>query len=199
MQKIICTFIFVGALFVLGIAAAQPMSSATKPAPTVAPMPAVTPVAKPAQPVVPVMAAPAMATTPVAAPAVEPEMASTIAVPTPEKPKTETPVWKTAGFWIGVVGGPLLTIILAVLVAFGVIRKKWLDYLREKEIIKIADKVVTNIEAYAKSTEAKWDDIVAQALKAVVIRVGELTEEEKKVVERVVNDRAEQAKTSSEG
>lgn len=219
-KRIIPIVIFVGALFVLGTANAQPAPApmpapAAMPAPMPAPMPVAKPAPKPAAPVVMTVAAPAMPAAPVAAPAMEapapvaapaptmePEMAAEPAMAvaaTPEKPKTETPVWKTAGFWIGVVGGPLFSIVLAILVAFGVIRKKWLTYLREKEIVKIADKVVTNIEAYAQGTEAKWDDVVAQALKAVVTRVGELTEEEKKVVESVVKDREAQAKTNNGG
>jgi hypothetical protein len=114
-------------------------------------------------------------------------------VPEPKAPekKPDTPVYKQPGFWVGI-GGTVLGIVLTILVAFGVLQKKHFQYLKDKDIIKIADKVVSGIEGYATSSSAKWDDILAMVLRAVVDRVGELTEEQTELVKKVVEDRKKQ-------
>lgn len=129
-----------------------------------------------------------------------PAMATTSASEPPAKSATETPKavepvpeWKTAAFWITKVALPILGVILALLVAFGVFKKTWLQWLKEKNAVEIADKVVTQFETYAKGTKANWDDILAQVLKAVVTRVGELTGDMEVQVRKVVEERKEQA------
>lgn len=123
------------------------------------------------------------------------EPATTAAMGAPSS--LDTPVWKSPGFWVGT-GSTVLGVILTILIAFGVIRKKHLDYLKEKEIIKIADKVVSGFEGYADSSSAKWDDVLAMVLRAVVDRVGELTEEQMAIVKKVVDSRKEQINAKKE-
>lgn len=118
-------------------------------------------------------------------------MASTPAEPKAPEKKSDTPMYKQPGFWVGI-GGTVLGAVLMILVAFGVLQKKHFQYLKDKDIVKIADKVVSGIEGYATSSSAKWDDIVAMVLRAVVDRVGELTEEQTELVKQVVEDRKKQ-------
>jgi hypothetical protein len=124
---------------------------------------------------------------------VTPAMAAPGESEAPVLPPKDTPIWKSPAFWIGTVGGPVLGVILAILLAFGVIQKKHLKYLRDNDIVKTADKVVNGFETFAAGTKITWDDVIAQALRAVVNRVGDLTEEEKQKVKNVVEDRKNQA------
>lgn len=133
-----------------------------------------------------------VAAVPSKAPAAPP-MAAMAVEPTPAPaPKAPTPVWKTSGFWIGI-GSTVLGAILMILLAFGVITKKQQQWLKDKEVAKIANKVASGFESYAKGTKAKWDDVAAAALKAVVAQLGALTEEQEAMVKRVVDARAEEA------
>lgn len=162
------------------MATAPPMVATMAPEP-VAMVPGMVPaMVPPAAMLAPAMGAPAPAmTVPEAAPVAKP------AAPKPE--------WKTATFWILKVVIPIITFILTLLVALGVIKKTWLQWLKDKKIVEIADKVATQFETYAKGTKPNWDDVLAQALKAVVTRLGELTPEEKAKVEAVIAERKDQA------
>lgn len=173
MRKFALVFVSVVFLSVYGVSTAQPVPSMDAPA---------------AAPVA--MSVDSDSRQPVTAESTE--SATTTAMSAPSSP--DAPVWKSPNFWVGI-GGTVLGVILTILVAFGVIRKKHLDYLKEKEIIKIADKVVSGFEGHASGSSAKWDDILAMALRAVVDRVGELTEDQENVVKKVVENRKEQAKT----
>lgn len=117
----------------------------------------------------------------------------------PAKASEPTPEWKTATFWIVKVTMPILGVLFVLLVAFGVLKKTWLQWLKEKNAVEIADKVVTQFETYAKGTKASWDDILAQVLKAVVTRVGKLTGDMEVKVRKVVEERKEQAKKKVSG
>lgn len=127
--------------------------------------------------------APAMAMEAVKAPTAEPAKAS--------KP---TPAWKTAEFWILRVVLPVLLFVLGL----GILKKTWLQWLKEKGIIAVADKVVSGFEAYATGTKVKWDDALAQALKAVVARFGELTDAQEAKVKALVAERKEQAEKKND-
>lgn len=126
-----------------------------------------------------------------AAPTADAKAAPTITVAAPE------PIWKSSAFWIGVVGGPVLSIIFGVLVAFKVIGQKQFDFLRRHKIVEIADKVVSSFEKFSTGTAPKWDDVLAQALRAVVDRVGALEGTEEAIVKAVVAERQSQAEVKS--
>lgn len=114
------------------------------------------------------------------------------------KPAAPKPEWKTATFWILKVVIPIIIFILTLLVALGVIKKTWLEWLKEKRAIEIADKVVTQLEAYAEGdSKTDWKDVAAQALRAAVTRLGELTEDQKAKVAEVVSERKDQAEKKS--
>lgn len=167
--------------------APKPAAMTTQPNPMVVipikPMTAATPAATAPKPVAATMAA-------------EPKPAAPVAAmdapkPAAEQPKAKepTPEWKTASFWISKVVLPILLFVLGL----GWLKKSWLLWLKEKGIMVVADKVANGFEAYVKGTPAKWDDVLAQALKAVVARFGELTPEQEAKVKAVVKERQEQA------
>lgn len=175
--------------------APKPAAMTAQPNPMVVtpikPMTAATPAATAPKPVAATMAAEPKPAAPVAAmdapkPAAQPD-----AKPAAEQPKAKepTPEWKTASFWISKVVLPILLFVLGL----GWLKKSWLLWLKEKGIMVVADKVANGFEAYAKGTPAKWDDALAQALKAVVARFGELTPEQEAKVKAVVKERQEQA------
>ena len=170
------------AAFVMGaaLANAQPApmpapamttAPAAMPAPMPAPAPAMTPSPAPAA------MTPAPAPMPAAmgsgAPATaQPTPAAMAPAPAPDKPKADKPVpkWKTASFWISEIGLPLILFILGL----GWFKQSWAKWMKQKGILVVADKVANGFEAYAEKTPAVWDDALAQALKAVVARFGEL-------------------------
>ncbi len=198
MQKRIVGIVLIVAFTTIATAAiAQPMTAAPAmaPAPTMATAPAMAPE-------VPTMAPEPVAMAPAAPAPMQPAPAAMPAPTAPEKPKVKepTPEWKKASFWILKVVLPILFFVLGLLVTLGVIKKSWLQWLRKKKIIEIADKVVTQFETYAKASSATWDDILAQVLKAVVVRIGELAPEEENTVRKIVEERKGQAekKTPSE-
>lgn len=205
LKNVIHIFLLASAVALCWSAAAhaQPAPMPTAPVMTPVPMPAAMPVAPAPRPAAmpAAMPVPVMAPAPMSAPAAAPApIAPTAAAPVPRKTVVSVkaePVWKSPAFWIGIVGGPVLGAILAILLAFGVIQKKHVAWLRRNNVVKIADKVVSQFEAFAGGTKNKWDDVAAQALKAVVQRVGELTEEEKALVEGIVSERKEQAEAVS--
>lgn len=192
MKRITLTFLFAIGLTLSAPVAAQPAAMAA-PTPEAMAAPAPTAPAPVASMDAPAAPAPEAVTTPepamTAAP-VAPAPAVTPAAPVVKEP---TPEWKTAGFWISKVVVPILLFVLGLLMTLGVIKKSWAQWARDKGIITVADKVVTGFLSYAEGTPAKWDDILAQALKAVVTRFGELAPEEKAKVEAVVKERKEQA------
>lgn len=96
-------------------------------------------------------------------------------------------------------GGPLFAIILGILVAFGVIGQKQIEFLKRHKIVEIADKVVSQFEKFAAGTKPKWDDVLAQALRAVVDRVGTLTDDQQALVKAVVAERQAQADVKVNG
>jgi len=150
---------------------------------------------------------PTMETAPVApvAPSMAPEAPAPMkAAPAPQKPSEGVSApkpkaeWKTAGFWIFKIVIPVVFFILALLVSINVIKREWLAWVRKKGIITVADKVVTGFESYAKGTPANWDDILAQAMRAVIVRFGELLPEEEETVKKLVEERKEQAEKKAE-
>ncbi len=167
--------------------------------------------------VAPSTTTPAMTAIPATTPVTDPMVAIDVVSPDPmavppalTMPKAEVqppvvhvaapePMWKSPSFWIGIVGGPLLSIILGVLVAFGIFGQQQINWLKRNKIVEIADKVVTQFEKFASGTSPKWDDVLAQALRAVVDRVGTLTEDQQTLVKSVVEERQAQAeKTKTE-
>jgi len=178
-------FISLCLLFLAAPVAAQPAAPvAAQPAAPVAAM-APTPAAMALETVQPVDT-PANEAAPVAAQPAAPVAAQ------PAAP-VATPEWKTAGFWISKVVLPILLFVLGLLMTLGVIKKSWAQWARDKGIMTVADKVVSGFLSYAEGTPAAWDDILAQALKAVVTRFGDLAPEEKAKVEAVVAERKVQA------
>lgn len=107
-----------------------------------------------------------------------------------EAPK---PVWKSPAFWIGTVGGPILGIILSLLIAFGVIKKSWIEGDKAKTMMTVADKALPGIMAFVKGTKNEVDDAVAEVFKmlleVVKARVGELTPEDEAKLKAMVESR----------
>lgn len=164
-------------IFGPSLAIAQAPAPAMKPAPPT-PAPAMAPVAAP---VAPKATAPAQ---PTPAPATAPQAAT--------KP---VPGWKKPEFWISSVILPVLLFVLGL----GWFKKTWAQWMKEKGILVVADKVASGFEAYAAQTPALWDDALAQALKAVVARFGELTPEQEAVVKGVIEERKAQSETARNG
>ena len=182
---LIALLLFAGAFGAIAQADEGPVSSEPKPVPVldvgmnpVAPAMAPKPAAMASKVPAPAMGAPM---------AVAPPKAATVVAP-----KAPVPEWKTGSFWVLKVVLPILLFVLTLLVTLGVVKKTWLVWLREKNAIKIADKVVSGFLSYAKSTDASWDDILSEALKAVVVRLGELTPELESKVKAVVVNRRKQ-------
>jgi len=195
---LVAAFIF-GAVPVNAQPAPMPAPAMTPaPAAMPAPMPAVVPTMTPSPVPAPMPAAmtPAPAPMPAAmgseAPATaKPTPAAMAPVPVPDKPKTATPApkWKTASFWISEVALPVLLFVLGL----GWFKQSWAKWMKEKGILVIADKVANGFEAYAEKTPALWDDALAQALKAVVARFGELSPEQEAKVKAVIEERKQQS------
>jgi hypothetical protein len=122
-----------------------------------------------------------------------PTAAEVVVTPAAPAAPIVAPLWKSLTFWIGVVGSPLLAIILGILVAFKVITPKMLESLRRNKVVEIADKVCAGFEKFAEGTDVKWDDAMAQALRAVVVRLGDLTAEDTALVTSIVENRKVQA------
>lgn len=184
------------------VANAQPMEAAPAMAPAmapVAPMPAAT-----APKVAPMAKAPMDTTMAVTVPMDAPKEAKEApkkdapketTKETKEASKAQTTVseWKKPEFWISKIILPVFLFVLGL----GWFKKTWAQWMKEKGILVVADKVASGFEAYATQTPALWDDALAQALKAVIARFGSLTDEQQAKVKAVVEERKAQAEAKT--
>jgi len=114
----------------------------------------------------------------------------------------QKPPWKTPGFWIGVIGAPLVSIIFGLLIAFNVIKKKTVQDDRWQTIMKIVDKALPAAHSFVKGTKNEVDDIIYEVVKMLVdvvkARVADLTPEEETKIEALVKSRAHELSPDSE-
>lgn len=182
------------------------VTAVAQPAPMDSPTPVMTTPMTPTATMAPTMAVPspqpAMAApmgVPVAMTAPAATMAPDKLIPTVIAPPVakSIPETKTTKFWVVLVVTPVLTMVVTLLLVFGVWKSSWSKWMREKQVYTIADKVCSTFEGYADDGKKDWKDIAALCLRAVTSRLGQLSDYEKDKVEKVVEDRIEQALNKS--
>lgn len=86
---------------------------------------------------------------------------------------------------------PVVLLMLSLVLLVFFVLKKWIE---KRKALKIAERILSRLEIFARKSPALWDDVLVKVLKGVVSQLGVLSSGQEKAIKKLVDKKKQEAK-----